>query len=287
MTLPLFSIILICYEQECFLESCIDSIYQQSEHSFELFVVDNHSSDRSVATLKKLQKLHGFQLICNDKNVGFGPAINQVYPQASGSFVCIGNVDIRMDSVFVENASKYLFHSQSDVFVPKLLLLKSEQTIDSLGVGYNPWSLKPYDIEQYQPDQNQFPDLSRLLGPSGALAIYRKESLDRLIDIDGYLFDPSIHLYFEDVDLALRCRKHQFTVEFQPDLKAWHDRCQSYSQTPDIEIQAYLNRLYVLKKNFSLRDWFHGFPINVCWELLRFLKLGLRHPALFKAVFRK
>ncbi len=59
---------------------CLDSLKNNTEHPYELIMVDNASTDGTVEYLNGLDKEftnHKVELILNENNNGFGPANNQ------------------------------------------------------------------------------------------------------------------------------------------------------------------------------------------------------------------
>ena len=73
----MLSIIIVNYNTERFLKDCIESIYRQTKSiDFDIWVVDNNSSDNSVQMIKK--NFDRVKLIENRENVGFAKANNMV-----------------------------------------------------------------------------------------------------------------------------------------------------------------------------------------------------------------
>ena len=89
------SIIIINYNTKDITLECIKSVnYNTKGVSFEIILVDNASSDGSVAAFEKLAKnLKSFRLIKNKRNIGFGPANNQGMKIAKGDFILLLNSD--------------------------------------------------------------------------------------------------------------------------------------------------------------------------------------------------
>ena len=54
MKKPLVSIIIPNYNKEKFLSICIQSVLNQTYKNFEIIIIDNFSSDRSIDVIKKL-----------------------------------------------------------------------------------------------------------------------------------------------------------------------------------------------------------------------------------------
>jgi O-antigen biosynthesis protein len=86
------SIIIVNYNVKYFLEQCICSVAKAIAHlQAEVIVVDNQSSDESVAYL--LQRFPWVQVIANPHNVGFGKANNQAAALAKGRYIVYLNPD--------------------------------------------------------------------------------------------------------------------------------------------------------------------------------------------------
>ena len=77
------SIIIVNYNTSALLKECLNSIYTTlSKINFEIFVVDNNSSDDSVKMVKDY--FSQVKLIENKKNIGFPKANNQAIKLAQG-----------------------------------------------------------------------------------------------------------------------------------------------------------------------------------------------------------
>lgn len=59
---PLVSIVAPCYNAERFLEAALQSIFAQDYGNFEVIIVDDGSTDNSIAMLESLQARYPFQL---------------------------------------------------------------------------------------------------------------------------------------------------------------------------------------------------------------------------------
>jgi len=284
----LFSIILVNFNGEKFLKNCIESFFENSFDDFELFVVDNNSSDSSRKVINFLSQKYPFKKIFNRENLGFGKTINKIYPFLRGKIILWGNVDIYLSDNFFTNLKKYISEFPNVCgFAPLLLNAYNPDYIDSTGIIYEYVSLRPFDRGQGKKISDFKMINKKILGCTGALSIYRKKCLDELIKKDGYLFDEKINLYYEDVDLAFRLYNYGYKTIFCRDLIAFHFRKQSYRQDNLIEIQSFFNRWYVLRKNLKFCDFFKGFPLNICWEFGRIIKISLKNPSLLYNILSK
>jgi len=95
MTKPLVTVLIPSYNHALYIEQLLNSILQQSygyEH-IELIVVDDCSTDNSVAIIQKMATEHHFQLIINKENKGICANINKGILLAKGKYICISGSD--------------------------------------------------------------------------------------------------------------------------------------------------------------------------------------------------
>jgi GT2 family glycosyltransferase len=86
------SVIIVNYNVRYFIEQAIVSINKAGQNiPMEIIVVDNASSDNSVAILQK--KFPDILIIANKENVGFGKANNQGIQIAKGKYILLVNPD--------------------------------------------------------------------------------------------------------------------------------------------------------------------------------------------------
>lgn len=106
----LLSIIITSYNTQELLLQTLESVFNELDssallrHESDVWVVDNHSSDTSVAAIKKLQReraalgtaakpIPPLNLIANAKNLGFAIANNQAIRKTQSQFVLLLNSD--------------------------------------------------------------------------------------------------------------------------------------------------------------------------------------------------
>ena len=75
------------------LKDSIESIYAQTEQDFDLIVVDNGSTDESLAQARSYCTRPNFTLIENGRNTGFSYAVNQGIARAQSKYVVLFNND--------------------------------------------------------------------------------------------------------------------------------------------------------------------------------------------------
>jgi hypothetical protein len=99
------SIVIVNFNTKAITLACLQSLYQYTVGiDFEVIVVDNASTDDSVAELNKFgAKHHTFKLILSPENRGFGVGNNLGAKEAVGKYLLFLN----SDTLFVENNLSY------------------------------------------------------------------------------------------------------------------------------------------------------------------------------------
>jgi GT2 family glycosyltransferase len=218
---------------------CLDSLERQVFTDFEVIVVDN--SGRGAVRPRA-----GVRVIANDRNVGFGAAVNQAIRESSAPFVAALNDDATVDPHWL-SALAAAMASRSDVgMCASRILLASGDGLDSAGMvlGLDGSSKQRGHMEN--PDS--YARCGEALLPSGCAAFYRREMLEEI-----GLFDESFFLYCEDTDLGLRARWAAWECLYVPDAKVWHRY--SHSAGKASTLKAYYverNRLMLAVKNLPL-----------------------------------
>ena len=87
------SIIVPVYNTEKYLKRCVDSILSQNYADFELWLVDDGSTDGSGALCDSYQQKDSRVRVFHQKNAGVSAARNYGVDQAQGEWVCFVDSD--------------------------------------------------------------------------------------------------------------------------------------------------------------------------------------------------
>jgi GT2 family glycosyltransferase len=225
------------------LAECLASLDRQTFSGFETIVIDN-SGRRVVLSTDRVQA------IANERNIGFGAAVNQAFRQSGAPFLAVLNDDATAHPRWLE-ALLAAIESRPDVgMCASQVRHASDGCLDSAGM------LLCLDGSSKQRGHLESPAAyarqEEALLPSGSAALYRREMLDEI-----GLFDESFFLYCEDTDLGLRARWAGWECLYVPDAVVEHRY--SHSSGKASGLKAYYverNRLFVIFKNFPLLDLF-------------------------------
>ena len=86
------SVIIVNYNVKYYLEQCLESLQRALEGiEAEVFVVDNHSSDGSIAYLRP--RFPAVRFIASAHNLGFAGGNNIAIRQSQGEYILLLNPD--------------------------------------------------------------------------------------------------------------------------------------------------------------------------------------------------
>jgi len=94
-TPPTVSVIIPCYNEEKYLQECLDSIYTQMFSDFEIILIDDGSTDRTEQVIRA-QKDKRIILFKNNKNLGIAQSLNKAITQAKGKYIARIDADDTM-----------------------------------------------------------------------------------------------------------------------------------------------------------------------------------------------
>jgi GT2 family glycosyltransferase len=221
------------------LADCLRSLESQTFDRFDVVVVDNSGSGRARANGTRVR------ILVNQRNVGFGAAINQAIRESESPYIAALNDDATPHPEWLAALVKAAeARPEAGMFASQVRL--DAKHLDSTGM------LIALDGSSKQrghgePPQDFAAD-SDTLFPTGSAALYRRKMLDEI-----GLFDERFFLYCEDTDLGLRARWAGWKGAYVAG--AVVDHAYSKSAGRASPLKAYYverNRLSTAIKNFPL-----------------------------------
>lgn len=249
MNHPQLSIIILSYNTKELIRKCLTSVYSTIKStSFEVIVVDNASSDQSVAMIKTdFKKVH---LIESKENLGFGNGINLGVKSATGKYVLFLNSDAEL---------------QADVFDQMISFMESNEKIGVLGGKLlnhdgsmqrsfsNFYGIKDIMILLFGREKVEMSLLGQDVQKevdwvSGGCMFMRRSLFDA---IQG--FDPRIFMYIEDMEICFRVRELGYTIYYYPEFTVKHVGYGSSNREFAIT-NIYKGIMYFYKKHKSSQE---------------------------------
>ncbi|WP_333954949.1 glycosyltransferase family 2 protein [Psychrobacter sp. S4(2024)] len=112
---PLVSIIIPVYNVEIYIDTCLDSVTQQTYKNLEIIVVEDCSTDNSKQALQPYLKDNRIKLIQHSENGGLSAARNTGMESATGEYMMFVDSDDIIDLNLVEACLQGALESVADV----------------------------------------------------------------------------------------------------------------------------------------------------------------------------
>ena len=198
--------------------------------SWELIVVDNHSTDDTASFLCTLGG--DVQIICNQENLGFAKACNQGARSARGKYLVFLNNDTIPQPGWL-NALVAEAEADGSIGVVGSKLLYSDGTIQHAGVVRDCQGGLPYHIyKSFAGDHPAVNQRREFQIVTAACLLIR-----RCLFEEAGGFDEGYVNGFEDADLCLKVRERGYRVVYQPRSVVVHLE----SQTPGRKVHEDTN----------------------------------------------
>lgn len=235
------SVIIPNYNGEQLLPVCLDALRHQTYAHFEVIVVDDASTDDSVALLE--QEYPEVRLLQLERNSGLAAACNAGAKIARGDLLVMLNSDTEPEPAWLAAlVGAALEYPEAGAFASKMLLFGRRDTLHTAGDMYGVDGI-PRNRGVWERDEGQYDqDLEVFSGCGGAVA-YRREAWE---ETGG--FDEDLFMYCEDVDLGWRLQLAGYRTIFVPQARVYHH----LSATGGGVIASYYtgrNTIWVLVKN--------------------------------------
>jgi GT2 family glycosyltransferase len=279
------SIIILNYNGKAWLERLLPSLQMywlhQTRYQTEVVVVDNASTDDSVAYVEKQS---GVRLICSDRNSGFATGNNLALKNNPARYVMLLNSDTEFlpQGSNLDHLIDYMDAELKVGIVSPSLRLDSGLTDPACHRGEpTPWAAFTYfsGLERMFPRSRKFGQYHQTYlsmqtvhdidACTGAAMLVRNEALSKV-----GLLDERFFMYAEDIDWCKRFREAGYRVVYHPEVTLIHHKYQSGLGNSDEKIKKdtrkwfYNTMLQYYDKHYKKR-----YPLAYRWALKFFLAL--------------
>lgn len=272
------SVVIVNYNVKYYLEQCLESVRRASEGlQVEVFVVDNLSTDGSIAYLK--ERFPEVTFIENKENVGFARANNQAIRMSTGKYVLLLNPDTIVAehtlSDFVHFMDEHPEAGGAGAYMLRTdgtFALESRRGLPTPFVAF----CKMSGLASFFPksrvfgryymrylDENEVGEIEII---SGAYMFLRREALDKV-----GLLDEDFFMYGEDIDLSYRILKGGYRNYFLP-TRMLHYKGESTEKSSYRYVYTFYQAMRLFfRKHYAHYSFLVSLPINVAIWVRSFL----------------
>jgi GT2 family glycosyltransferase len=254
-------VIVLNWNGRRYLKRCLRSVLGQTYRDLEVVLVDNGSTDGSLALLN--EHFPQVRVIANSENRGFAAANNQAIESTDSEYVVTLNNDTKAYPTWLEElvrtastderlgacASRMLFAHQPDV------INSAGIALDRAGIAWEWRSGERDDPTEREPTE--------VFGACAGAALYRRAMLDEIGQ-----FDEDFFAYLEDVDLAWRAQWAGWRTLSVPTARVLH-----FHSGTAIEGSSFKNRLlgrnkvWLIVKNYPWPHLLRYLPVILSYDV--------------------
>ncbi len=269
------TIIIPNYNGLGYLKACIESLLADPVQA-PVLVVDNGSTDGSVAYLKELTASHPLiEALYLDHNTGFAPAVNAGIRASITEYVLLLNNDTEVAPGFV-SALEDVMDRHSDAFSvsARMMQYQDKNRIDDAGDYYTLLGYaRARGKGKVYKENGLYAKEKRIFSSCAGAAIYRRSFLE-----ETGLFDEAHFAYLEDLDLGYRGILYGYHNYYAPKAVVYHvGSASSGSKHNAFKVRlSARNNLYLTCKNEPLLQWIVNAPFLLMGCLIKGLFFSLK-----------
>jgi hypothetical protein len=252
------SIIIVSWNTADILAQCLDSVFAHAPAvPFEVWVVDNASSDGSVAMVG--QRFPQVKLLANTGNVGFATANNQAMRQCTGEYVLLLNPDTIVYADALARLVQFLdLNPQAGACGARLLNADGSlqhSCYPTPTLGRELWRMFHLDGRiRYHMDNWETNTPRPVEALLGACIMARRNILEAI-----GLMDESYFMFSEEIDLCYRIRQAGWQIYWLPQAQIVHLGGQSTRQVKtEMFLRLYEGKLRYMRKHYGrFQTWLY------------------------------
>jgi GT2 family glycosyltransferase len=214
--MPRLTVTIPNYNGRALLEEMLPSLEAQTFGDFEVVVVDDCSSDDSLAYLAA--RWPRVRVLALPERGGVTAAMNACLAAAEGAeLVGLFNNDMELDARCLEELMAELErHPQVGSVTPKMLDFADRAVLDGAG-DLLTWRGGGRRRGHGERDAGQYDAPEEVFGPCGGAALFRRSALAA---VGG--FDTDYFAYYEDIDWAFRAQLAGVRCRYVPTAVLYH-----------------------------------------------------------------
>lgn len=239
---------IVAWNSRLDLERCLISLHQQDYAPCELIVVDNASTDGTVAWLTTTYP--DIQVLQNEQNIGFAAGVNQGFAAARGEVLVELNPDTTVEADWLFPLVEAIEQPEVGLVTSRVMLMKEPSRINACGNEMSLTGLTFCIALGEKAERFAHKAILPVPAISGAAFAMSRACYQT---IGG--FDPDYFTYFEDTDLSWRARLAGFDIVLATNSVVYHDYEFRFSAQKMywIERNRHLTLLKHLRKDTLLR----------------------------------
>jgi hypothetical protein len=243
------SVIVVSFNTRGLVLDCLASVFETiKDISFEVWLVDNNSTDGTVGAVQKVYP--AVVIIENEENLGFAAANNQALRQMNGRYALLLNSDTVLTKGAVRQLYEFMEHTPEAGMACGQLLNQDGSKQNSIAnfpslftLLANETALRILMPDKFPSKRRDYPSPIEVNSGIGACLMVRRKAID-----DVGFFDERYFFFFEETDWAYRMKRNKWAVYFVPSARIYHAQGKTVGSGVNSRIMFYRSRYLFFKK---------------------------------------
>lgn len=216
------TVVILNWNGKDFLEKFLPSVIKSTYPNTRILVVDNGSTDDSVAFTKKA--FPEVDLLELPENYGFAEGNNKAIPYIDSPYFILLNSDVEVSPGWIEPLVAYMeAHPDMAACQPKIRAFHQKDHFEYAGAaggfidkfGYPFCRGRVFDT--LEKDKGQYDEAREIFWATGAAMMLRKSVVDEI-----GLFEGALFAHMEEIDFCWRALNHGYRIGCEPKSVVYH-----------------------------------------------------------------
>lgn len=236
--------------------ACLDSLAALKHPNFNVAVIDNGSTDDSLARLRSYSAPYPLTLIETGCNLGYAGGNNVGIKHGldkNFDYILLLNNDTTVAPDFLEPLVEAMEAApEAAASQPKLYYLHEPEVLWCTGASFDKTNLDfVFENHKVRDDHHSFEHVTEVQICVGAALMLRASTIREIGPLD-----PDLFLMHEESDWCFRARELGYICLFVPRSRVWHKVSASLGVASPLMVYfGSRNLLRWAKRHLGLRDW--------------------------------
>lgn len=269
MPSPTVAIVILNWNGNSLLQTFLPSVLATNYEACKVVVIDNGSTDQSVAFLRATYPQ--IELVCLANNLGFAQGYNQGIQQIQADYFLLLNSDVEVSPSFLQPMVSLLEQDTSIAACqPKILSYDNRNEFEYAGAcgGWIDYLGYPFArgrvLDWLEKDTGQYDQAVPIFWASGAALFIRSSAFRAVGGFDAFFF-----AHQEEIDLCWRMQLTRYRIFACPQAVVWHKGGGTLPKGNAKKIFLnYRNNHIMLLKNMPLISLWWIWPLRLLLDAL-------------------
>jgi GT2 family glycosyltransferase len=266
LSLPLVYIVILTWNRRDDTLECVRSVLELQYPHYRVLVVDNASTDGTLADIRSLFTV--VETIKNPNNLGFATGnnvgIRYALDQGADYILLLNNDTVVHTQMLKELVAIAETRKDAGIIIPKIYYFGQNRRVWSAGAKWRSFPPRVTIIGLGQEDGPAFNRIEEVDYATGCAMLIRRRVFEEI-----GLLDTDFFMYQEDYDFSFRVRRGRFKIVYVPTAIMWHKVSMSTGEGSPRKWYLWARSVVTLYRKLYPRRY--GIPLTcfLTWVVLR------------------